>query len=88
MAEEVDSDFSLWEEEIPTILGEGWVNAGEDGDEMGFEGADGSFSLISAMHVRWHFLVSDIPCVVDAVDICGASFVVEDLHIDCVATGF
>ena len=49
---------------------------------MGFEGPDGMFRLVEAMHIRWNLLVLAVPFVGDAVDVCGAGFVVEYLRVN------
>ena len=49
---------------------------------MGFEGPDGTFCLVAAMHIRWDLLVLAFPFVGNAVDVCGAGFVVEYLRVN------
>ena len=34
------------------------------------------------MHIRWDHLVLAVPCVGDAVDVCGAGFIVKYLCVD------
>ena len=52
MAEEINGELGLREEEVPAIFGERWINAGEDGEEVGFECTDGTFGGVAAMDVR------------------------------------
>ena len=49
---------------------------------MGFEGPDGKFCLVAAMHIWWNLLVLAVPFVGDAVDVRSAGFIVEYLHVD------
>ena len=49
---------------------------------MGFEGPDGTFCFVVAMHIWWDLLVLAFPFVGDAVDLCCAGFVVEYLRVD------
>ena len=49
---------------------------------MGFEGPDGTFFLVAAMHIQWDLLVLAFPFVGDTVDVSGAGFVVEYLRVN------
>ena len=51
---EVEGEFSLGQQEVPTILWEGWGCAGQDDQEMIFERAYGTFGAVAAMHMWWH----------------------------------
>jgi hypothetical protein len=31
LLQEIESEFSLWEEEIPKVWGKGWIHSGQDG---------------------------------------------------------
>jgi hypothetical protein len=58
------------------------VNAGQDGDEVGFEGPDGPFCLVAAVHIQWDLLMRAFPFVGDTVDVLGACFVVKYLRVN------
>ena len=49
---------------------------------MGFEGPDGLFRLVAAVHIRWDLLVLAFPFVGDAVDVRGPGIFVEYLCVD------
>ena len=49
---------------------------------MGFEGLDGPFCLVAAVHIRWDLLMRAFPFVGDTVDVRGACFVVKYLRVD------
>ena len=51
LAEEVQGEFCLREEFFPEEYGEGIGNAGEDGKEVSFKTADGTFSDTSEMDI-------------------------------------
>jgi len=55
---------------------------------VGFECADCTFCFVPAVHVRWDKLMLAVPFMGDAVDVCSASFVVEDLGVNFEATRF
>ena len=48
----------MQEEEIPPVLWKGGRRAGKNGQEMILECADGMFSCIAAVDMRWHELVA------------------------------
>ena len=47
------------------------------------EGPNGTFCLVVAIHIRWDLFLLAFPFVGNAVDVCGAGFVVEYLRVDC-----
>ncbi len=53
-SKEVEGEFSLGQQEVPTIAWESWGGAGQDGQEMIFERAYGAFGTVAAMHMRRH----------------------------------
>ena len=55
---------------------------------MRFEGADCAFCFVSAVHVRWDFLVGAFPSFSDVVEVCLTCFIVHDLCIHCDAARF
>ena len=79
LTQKVKGEFRLRDEEIPQISRVIRSNAGEDRQEMRFEGADGSLSSIAAVDVGWHQLELGTPLICDLALIFSACFVVEDL---------
>ena len=88
LEEEVQGEFCLREELVPEEVGEGIGDAGEDGKELSFKSADGTFSDIAAMEIWWEKLEIAIPLINDGAAILSASFIVNDLEINVVALGF
>ena len=62
------------------MKGEVFVDAAEAGDEMIFEGSDGSFGGVAAMDIGWHKLVGDI-FVIEKLLKRRRAFVVEALEL-------
>ena len=60
-------------------------DAGEDTEEVSFEGVDGTFGYVAPMDVKGYQLVSSRLDVGDVAAVFLAGFVVEDLMIDDVA---
>ena len=85
MAEEVECEFCVGDEKVPSGLGERRVDAGKDGDEVVLEGADGPFGGVPSMHVRWYKLVLHVPGPGNSALAFGAGFIVEDLEVDRVS---
>ncbi len=50
-AEQIEGKFRLGQEQVPTIPGEVGISASQQGQEVVFEGADGSFGLVPAVNV-------------------------------------
>ena len=68
------------EEEIPHILGEGWVDTCKDIEKVGLECFGGMFSGVSAMDIRRDKLELDVPLLLDGTSLVRTGFVVvEDL---------
>ena len=59
------------------------VDASQDGDEVGLERADCSFSFVAAVHVGRHLLKFALPDFGDVVEEFGTDFVVHELHVNC-----
>ena len=76
------------EELVPDEVWEGIRDAGEDGEEASFKGADGTFRYIAMMEIWRDKLESAVPLVNDGATILGAILIVEDLDINDVALGF
>jgi hypothetical protein len=53
-SKEVEGEFSLGQQEVPTIAWESRGGAGQDGQEMILERAYGAFGTVAAMHMRGH----------------------------------
>ena len=70
-AEEVEADECLWETSVPEVEGEGFVGAAETGDEMVFEGSDGSLSGVAAVDVWRGELEVDVLAVHVLLEGCG-----------------
>ena len=67
------------------MAGEGGRDASEDAEEVGLEGADGTFGDVATMDIRGHKLVCGFPDVSDVLGIFLARFVVKDLVVYNVA---
>ena len=52
LTEEVEGHIGLDKEEIPNIFWKSGIDAGEYGQEVGFEGLDSSFSGVATVDVR------------------------------------
>ena len=52
LTKEVEGEFRLREQLVPKEVGEGAGEAGEDAEEVGFEGSNGTFGGVAAMDVR------------------------------------
>ena len=57
LLKEIDSDFCLQEEEIPSGFGKCWVDTGKNGDEVFFEGSDCLLGFVPSVHVWGNLLV-------------------------------
>lgn len=88
MTEEIDGDFSLWEEKIPSVARESLVDTSQDGDEVGFECPNCSFGFVASVHVGRYFLEFAFPDFGDVVEEVGTDFVVHELHVDRKAATF
>jgi hypothetical protein len=71
----------LWEEEIPSVARECLIYTCQDGDEVGFECPDCTFSPVAAMHVWRYFLEVTIPDIGDVVQEFSADLVIHELHV-------
>ena len=76
LAEKVEGEFGLREEFVPKVVWEGWKDAGEDTEEVSFEGADVTFGYVAPMDVGGYQLVSSRPDVGDVAAVFLAGFVV------------
>ena len=77
----------MQEELVPQEVGEGIVDAGKYGKEVGFESADGALGYVAAMDIRRYKLEIEGPIFNDGATILGAGLVVEDLEVNAVAFG-
>ncbi len=55
-AQQVEGQFGLFEEFVPGIERERWISTADSGDKVIFEGANGTFSFVGAMVMRWQKL--------------------------------
>ena len=85
MAQEIEGEFGLGDEQVPEVLWEVGGNTGKNGNEVGLEGPDGLLGGIAAMDVRRYKLVSCVVFLCDESLILGAGLVVKDLEVDGVA---
>ena len=85
MSEKIEGNLGLREEFIPEVVGEGFTDAGQNREEVGFEGLDGMFGKVAAMNVWRYELIGSFPILGDGVDVLRAGFVVEHLVIYSVA---
>ena len=53
MPEEVDGQLCLRQEEVPSVWWKRRVDTGQNGDKVGLERLDGSFSFVATVHVGW-----------------------------------
>jgi hypothetical protein len=50
----------MWQESVPQVQWEGWVNRREPGYKLLLKGPDGAFISLASISVRRHQLLSDI----------------------------
>ncbi len=81
LSEEIESKFSLWENEDPKVRWKGCINTGQDYQEVVLKHANGALCLIVAMHVWRDKLEGGVPLESDCFFISGAGFVIQDLKI-------
>ena len=67
------------QELVPEVVGEGFADAGQNGEEVGFESLDGMLGKAVAMNVWRHELVGSFPNICDGTNELCASFIVEDM---------
>ena len=58
------------------------IDAGDDGEEIRFEGSNITFGGVASVGIWGNELVCCVPFRIDGILIGGASFVVEDLEDD------
>ena len=54
MTKEVEGEFCLGKKLVPKEVGEGAREAGDDAEEVGFEGEDGALDDVATMDVWMH----------------------------------
>ncbi len=79
MAEKVECELCLRQELVPEVVGEGFADAGQNREEVGFEGSDGTLGKVVAMNVWRHELVGSFPIICDGTNELCASFIVMDM---------
>ncbi len=78
----------MWKEEIPSISREALIDASEDGDEVGLERSDCSFSFVASVHVWRYFLELTFPDFCDVAEELLTDLVVHDLHVHSESSRF
>jgi hypothetical protein len=81
LSEEIESELSLRQEEIPKVRGKGGIHTGQDGKEVILESANWTLRTIATMHVRRYQLKLALPGDSDGVLVGRACLVVKDLEI-------
>ena len=77
---EIEGEFGLREKLlVPKEVGEGFGEAGEDAEEVDFEGLDGTLDGVAAMDAGRHELIGAVPVFVDGLVVLCAGLVVEKL---------
>ena len=72
---------------VPEEVGKGVDNARKDFKEVGFEGADGTFSNVAAVDIRRDELEGAVPVFNDGAAVFRSGFVIEDLEVNAVSFG-
>ena len=83
--EKIEGKLGLREEHIPEVVGEGFTDASQNGEEVGFEGLDGMFCKVVVMNVWQYELVDCFPIFGDNTNVFCAILIVEHLVIHSVA---
>jgi hypothetical protein len=76
LAEEIEGKLGLQEKEVPKVRWKGWINTGQDSQEVILERADGAFCPIATMHVLRDKLESGVPFEGDCFFIGKDGFVI------------
>jgi hypothetical protein len=75
LSKEIESEFCLWEQEIPKIRWKCCIDARQDCQEVVLEGANGPLCPIAAMHVRENKLKGDVLLEGDGFFVGRAGFI-------------
>ena len=70
---------------VPEEVGNGVVEASKDCKEVGFEGADGTFSDVAAVDIRRDELEGAVTVFNDGAAVFCNGFVVKDLYVHAVS---
>jgi hypothetical protein len=70
LTKKIEGELDLWEMEIPKVGRESSIDSCQDSQEVVFEGANGVFCPISAMHVRGDELELGVPLEGDGLFVC------------------
>ncbi len=81
LPEEIECEFSLWEQGVPKFGWKGCIDAGQDCQEVVLEYANGALCPIAVMHVWRDHLEGGVLLKSDGFFISGAGFVIQDLEI-------
>jgi hypothetical protein len=87
LPEEIEGEFSLWEQEVPKVRWNGRINASQDCQEVVLECGNGVLHSIAAMHVWRDKLEGGILLKGDGIFLSRAGFVIRDLEIHGEPTG-
>jgi len=82
LSKEIESEFCLWEQEIPKIRWKRCIDADQDCQEVVLEGANGPLCPIAVMHGKGNKLKGGVPLEGDGFFVGQAGFVIQDLEID------
>ena len=72
---------------VPEEVGKVVGNASKNCKEVGFEGADGTFSDVAAVDIRRDELEGAVPFINDGAAVFETGFVVKDLEVHAVSFG-
>jgi hypothetical protein len=82
LLEEIEGKFRLGKEEVPKVLGKGWIHTGQDGNEVGFESSDDLLGPVATMHIRRDQLKLGLPGDGDGLFVGCTGLIVQDLELD------
>ena len=79
MVEKVECELFLRQELVSEIVGEGFADAGQKGEEVGLKGLDGTLGKVAAKNVWRHELVGSFPITCDGMNELCTRFIVKDM---------
>ena len=51
-SQKIESELSLWKEDVPKVWGKGQIHSGHNGKEVVLESLNCALSMVTAIHVR------------------------------------
>ena len=72
---------------VPEEFGKGVDDVRKDCKEVGFEGADGTFSDVAEVEIRRDKLKGAVPVINDGAAVFGTRFGINDLEVHVVSFG-